>query len=228
MTSNQGPSSNELEAAERAFHRKRRMMGGALIIVLALGAVIYAMTSGNGNLGEQVCSTPAEKLAAVSGHAKGEVAALLVPDKPTALPPLAFTRKDGSEVTLADFRGRTVLLNLWATWCVPCREEMPALDRLQSTLGGEKFEVVAVNVNTQNLEKVPEFLEEVGATELSYYADNSMKIFRDLKTVGRAFGLPTTVLIDETGCELGTMAGPAEWDSRDALELIRAAMGSAG
>ncbi|MCB1481378.1 MAG: TlpA family protein disulfide reductase [Rhodobiaceae bacterium] len=201
------------------------MMGGGLITILALGAVIYAMTSGNGNLGEQNCATSAAKLAAVSDRATGEVAALLVPDKPTALPPLTFIRDDGAETTLADFKGRTVLLNLWATWCVPCRKEMPALDRLQSTLGGEGFEVVAVNVDTRNPEKARAFLEEVGVTELAYYADNSMKIFRDLKTVGRAFGMPTTVLIDESGCELGTMAGPAEWDSRDALELIRAAMG---
>ncbi|MFN0264874.1 thiol:disulfide interchange protein TlpA [Tepidamorphus sp. 3E244] len=220
----QDPDLNELKAAEADYHRRRRMMGGALILVLTLGAVIYAFTSGERNVGQQACAADDQRMAAVSSRATGEVAALLVPKAPQPLPPLAFKTADGRDVTLADFKGRAILLNLWATWCAPCRKEMPALDRLQGTLGGDRFEVVAVNVDTRNPEKARDFLEEVGVTELTFYADNSMQIFRDLKSYGRAFGMPTTVLIDETGCELGTMAGPAEWDSREALELIRAAV----
>lgn len=214
-----------LEAAKMEHDRKRRRIGGGIIAVLALGALIYAMTFGESNQSAQACEASTSRLADVRDKASGDVAALIVPDALTALPELGFNGDDGAPLTVADFNGKVILLNLWATWCAPCREEMPALDRLQSTMGSDRFEVVAVNVDTRNPEKARGFLDEIGVTDLTFYADNSMKIFRDLRTYGRAFGMPTTVLIDEAGCELGTMAGPAEWDSRDALELIRAAMG---
>jgi len=126
-------------------------------------------------------------------------------------------------VRLADFRGRTVLLNLWATWCVPCRKEMPALDALQAKLGGDRFQVVAVNIDQRNLDKPKAWLEEVGIKRLGYYADPSAKVFQDLKAIGKAVGMPTTLLIDPNGCELGVLAGPAEWASDDAVKLIEAA-----
>ena len=118
-----------------------------------------------------------------------------------------------------------MLLNLWATWCVPCRKEMPALDALQAKLGGDKFEVVAVNIDTRNLDKPKAWLQEVGIKQLGYYADPSAKVFQDLKAAGKAFGMPTTLLIDPQGCELGVLAGPAEWASEDAVKLIEAALG---
>jgi thiol-disulfide isomerase/thioredoxin len=127
---------------------------------------------------------------------------------------------------MEDWRGRTVLLNLWATWCVPCRKEMPSLDALEGKLGGPTFDVIAVNIDTRNLEKPKAWLNEVGVTRLSYYSDSNAKIFQDLRAVGRAFGMPTTMLIDPEGCELGTIAGPAEWASDDALKLIQAAIGN--
>ena len=132
----------------------------------------------------------------------------------------------GKQTSLADWRGKTVLLNLWATWCVPCRKEMPALETLQQKLGGPNFEVVAINIDTRDTEKPKAWLKEVGIERLGYYADSSAKVFQDLKAVGRAFGMPTTLLIDRNGCELGTLAGPAEWASDDALKLIEAALGS--
>ena len=144
-----------------------------------------------------------------------------------ACPSSPSTDADGKPRTLADFRGRTVLLNLWATWCVPCRKEMPALDALQAKLGGDDFEVVAVNIDTRNLDKPKAWLKEVGIKRLGYYADPSAKVFQDLKAIGKAFGMPTTLLIDPNGCELGTLAGPAEWASEDAIKLIEAALGKA-
>ena len=116
-----------------------------------------------------------------------------------------------------------MLLNLWATWCVPCRKEMPALDALQAKLGDDRFEVVAVNIDTRNLDKPRTWLGEVGVTRLGYFADPSAKVFQDLKAIGKAVGMPTTVLIDPQGCELGTLAAPAEWASDDAIKLIEAA-----
>ena len=117
-----------------------------------------------------------------------------------------------------------VLLNVWATWCVPCRKEMPALDALQAKLGGDKFEVVAVNIDTRNLDKPKTWLQELGVKRLGYYSDSSAKVFTDLKAIGKAFGMPTTLLIDAQGCELGAIAGPAEWASEDAVRLVEAAL----
>src|SRR5262249_24886799 len=157
--------------------------------------------------------------------ARGEVAAFTVADRSLRLPDLVFRDAGGREHRLADWRGRTVLLNLWATWCVPCRKEMPALDALEGKLGGPAFEVVAVNIDTPDPDKPRAWLKDVGVGRLGYYADPSAKVFQDLKTVGRAAGMPTTLLVDPAGCEIGTIAGPAEWASEDAVKLVTAALG---
>ena len=151
-----------------------------------------------------------------------------VATKPLLIPNLAFVDRAGTAHTLADWRGRTVLLNLWATWCVPCRREMPALDALEQKLGGPGFQVVAVNIDTRNLDKPKTWLNEVGVNRLGYYADPSAKVFQDLKVIGRAAGLPTSILIDPSGCEIGYIAGPAEWAGEDALKLINSALAGAG
>mgnify|MGYP003499215059 CR=1 FL=1 len=136
-----------------------------------------------------------------------------------------FTIHIDSNQGRPEWRGKTVLVNLWATWCVPCRKEMPALDNLQAKLGGKDFEVVAINIDTRDAEKPKAFLKDIGVKKLGYYADASAKTFQDLKAVGRAFGMPTTLLIDRNGCEIGSVAGPAEWASDDAVKLIKAALG---
>jgi len=156
---------------------------------------------------------------------RGEVAAVSVPKRPAPLRELTFKDAEGKPVKLSDFRGRTVLLNLWATWCVPCRREMPALDALQAKLGGDDFKVVAVNIDTENADKPKSWLKRNAIERLDYYADPTADIFQDLKSVGKAFGMPTTLLLDPNGCEIGYLAGPAEWASDDALALIRAATG---
>lgn len=153
----------------------------------------------------------------------GEVAALTMASKPLQMPDLAFVDGDGQSKKLSDWKGKTVLLNLWATWCVPCRKEMPALDRLQGKLGSDKFAVVAVNIDTRDAEKPKAFLRDANLTRLGNFHDTKAKVFQDLKSIGLALGMPTSVLIDGQGCEIGNMAGPAEWDSPDAIELIKAA-----
>ncbi len=117
-----------------------------------------------------------------------------------------------------------MLVNLWATWCVPCRKEMPALESLQTKLGGPNFEVVAINIDTRDPEKPKNFLKEANLTRLDYFSDQKAKVFQDLKSIGRALGMPTSVLVDGQGCEIATIAGPAEWDSDDAIKLIKAAV----
>lgn len=157
--------------------------------------------------------------------AKGDVAAVSVPKNPELLKDLHFTGPDGKPARLSDFRGKTILLNLWATWCVPCRLEMPALDALQQKLGGDDFAVVAVNIDTSKPDQPHRWLQQNKITHLAYYSDKTALIFQELKSVGKAFGMPTSLIVGKQGCELGYIAGPAEWDHPDALALIKAALG---
>ncbi|MFC3724684.1 TlpA family protein disulfide reductase [Neoaquamicrobium sediminum] len=133
------------------------------------------------------------------------------------MPEIRFEDGEGNEKTLADFRGRTVLLNVWATWCVPCREEMPTLDRLQAELGGPEFEVLALSIDRAGPDAVREFYSEIGIENLALHIDPSVKAMFALGVVG----LPTTILIDREGNELGRLVGPAEWDSPDMTEFMR-------
>jgi thiol-disulfide isomerase/thioredoxin len=171
------------------------------------------------------CRPAVETAKRLAPLARGEVAAVAAANPPKLLPALAFKDASGAHKTLPEWRGRIVLLNLWATWCVPCRKEMPALDALQGKLGGPDFEVVAINIDTRDPEKPKAWLKEVGVVKLAYYADNTSKVFQDLREIGKAFGMPTTLLVDRAGCELASLAGPAEWASEDALKLIAAALG---
>jgi thiol-disulfide isomerase/thioredoxin len=200
------------------------VVGGVLAAVLGLG-VLYGTNRGLGNGGAQECGGARAASAAMAPLARGEVAAVKVYPSPKPLPELPFTSADGKAVTLADFRGKTVLFNLWATWCVPCRTEMPALDKLQAKLGGDDFQVVAVNIDTRNPDKPRQWLADNGISRLAYFADPAAKTFQELKLSGKAVGMPTTLIVDRNGCELANIAGPAEWASEDALKLIRAAMG---
>ena len=198
---------------------------GCAVGVAAGLAAVYGIGAMQRNPADASCKPAAELAKRLAPLARGEVAAVGIASEPKRLPELTFTGADGKPRTLADFQGKTVLLNLWATWCVPCRKEMPALDALQARLGGDAFEVVAVNIDTRNLDKPKTWLQEVGITRLGYYADPSAKVFQDLKAIGKAFGMPTTLLVDAQGCELGALAGPAEWASDDAVKLIEAAAG---
>jgi thiol-disulfide isomerase/thioredoxin len=203
---------------------KRSAVAAFATLILA-GSGLYGISALTGNAQAESCAAAKPVLATLKPLAKGEVAAVLVPEVSKQLPDLAFLSPDGKPMSLANLRGKTVLLNLWATWCAPCRHEMPALDRLQSQLGGADFEVVAVNIDQRNLDKPKAFLQEVGVSKLAYYSDASARIFQSLKAVDRAFGMPTTLLIDKNGCELGYLAGPAEWSSEDAVKLVRGALG---
>jgi thiol-disulfide isomerase/thioredoxin len=139
---------------------------------------------------------------------------------PQQVPALAFVDAEGSAKTLADFKGRVVLLNIWATWCVPCRAEMPALDRLQARLGGPDFQVVALSIDRRGLDAVKPFYTELGLGSLGIYLDRSGAAAHALDTVG----VPTTLLIDRDGRELGRKLGPAQWDEPEAVGLIRRAI----
>lgn len=191
-----------------------------------LAAAATAMTvSGLPALAADSCAKALETSKKIAPLATGEVAALTMATKPLQLPDMTFQDASGATKKLSDWKGRTVLLNLWATWCVPCRKEMPSLDNLQGKLGDQNFEVVAVNIDTRDADKPKAFFKDEKLGKLAFFADSKAKVFQDLKGVGKALGMPTSVLVDPQGCEIATIAGPAEWDSDDAVKLLTAAKG---
>lgn len=204
----------------------RRLAILATAAVALVGGIVAYQSGWKADSGKAgTCSASAELLARLKPLAVGEVAAVQIENRAAPLSELAFLSPEGAPMTLADFRGRTVLLNVWATWCVPCRAEMPALDALQEKLGGENFEVVAVNIDTRDPEKAIQWLAENGIDRLARYSDPKAKIFQTLRSEGKAFGMPTTIIVDSQGCALGHLAGAAEWASDDAVKLVRAAIG---
>jgi thiol-disulfide isomerase/thioredoxin len=142
---------------------------------------------------------------------------LSVHDEPRTVPAIQFTDADGRPLTLADFRGRVVLLNIWATWCVPCRKEMPALDRLEGKLGGRDFIVLPLSIDRNGLPAVKPFYQELGLEKLGIYLDPSGRGSRALAIPG----VPATILIDREGREAARKMGPAEWDGAEMIALIR-------
>src|SRR6201995_562117 len=175
-------------------------------IPLAIGAVAIGILIGfsgiygigglkHGATGDVACRPTVALSQKLAPLAQGEVAALTMAPTPLKLPDLTFQDTDGNTKKLSDWRGRTVLVNLWAPWCVPCRKEMPALDRLQGKLGGPDFQVVAVNIDTRDPDKPKNFLKEENLTRLGFFADPKAKVFQDLKNISRALVLPTSVLV---------------------------------
>lgn len=221
------------------FPAPRHILIAAVAGVIAGAVAVYVSTTLPGNKTPQptvaadassaspddkLCAAKADRAKAVGAAAVGHVAAMMPADPPQSLKTLAFNDPEGKPMTIADHAGRTLLVNLWATWCAPCRAEMPALDALEREMGGEEFEVVAINVDTGDDTKPKKFLEEIGISSLGHYRDNTLAVFNDLKKRGLALGLPVTLLIDGEGCLLANMNGPAEWASPDARTLIEAAL----
>jgi thiol-disulfide isomerase/thioredoxin len=223
----------------RFFPAPRLILAALVAGVLAGAVAVYVSESGSGNNApaevaagsgkdDVACAAKADRAKKVAAQAIGQVAALLPADPPQSLKSLAFNGPDGKPMTLADHAGETVLLNLWATWCAPCRAEMPALDALQKEMGSDRFQVVAVNVDAGDDAKPKKFLSDIGIEKLGYYRDSTMALFNDVKTRGLALGLPVTLLIDGEGCLIAHMNGPAEWSGPDARRLVEAALGPSG
>lgn len=225
------------EKKKSLFPSWRLVLVAGLAGALAGAVAVYVTSRTAGNTGADAprgqvseadvaaCAARTDIAATVAAAAAGEVAAMMASDPPQSVKTLAFNDPDGKPMTLADRSGKTVLLNLWATWCAPCREEMPALNALQKEAGSDDFEVIAVNVDTGDDTKPRKFLAETGIDTLAYYRDNTLGIFNELKKRGLALGLPVTLLIDGEGCLLAHMNGPAEWAGTDAKKLIAVATG---
>jgi thiol-disulfide isomerase/thioredoxin len=180
------------------------VIGALLVAAVAFAAVYVTMGRPDNGQDEQKVE-PARSMATFVRQSP-----------PVELPAISFQDDKGNPLTLENFRGKAVLLNLWATWCFPCREEMPSLDRLQKEMGSDTFEVVALSLDRAGQKASAEFLSETNVEHLRLYVDPTMKTGNKL----RAVGMPTTILIDKEGREVGRLSGPAEWDSPDAKALI--------
>lgn len=180
------------------------------------GYLVYQNIQNENSAAQQLALTEKQKLAT------GELAAFLYNAQPMELPKVDFLGPQNQNMDLSQFKGKTILLNLWATWCGPCRHEMPTLDELQAKLGSDKFEVVTLNVDRKAIEKAQAFFDEISIKHLQLYADPSTKAMRTL----RARGLPMTMLINAQGKEVGRIFGPADWMSEEAINLIQAEINS--
>jgi thiol-disulfide isomerase/thioredoxin len=143
---------------------------------------------------------------------------------PNALGAIAFTDGEGRARSLSEWRGKIVLVNLWATWCAPCKREMPSLDRLEAKFGGAEFAVLPISFDRNGPEKPREFLASNGLTKLGLFLDGANTLMQAL----RVPGLPLSILLDRQGREIARLAGPAEWDGPEAEKLIRAAIANSG
>lgn len=195
----------------------------ALATAVGFGAV-YVNLGGNGNdtpTPKAESGKPAAKAANwLKAYSKGHMITFVARSEPQDLPDVSFVRDDGSATNIKDWRGKIVLLNLWATWCGPCRKEMPDLDKLKADLGGDDFDLVALSIDRTGLDKPRKFLKEIGIKHLKLYNNSTGKLASSLK----AFGMPTTLLLNRKGQEIGRLVGPADWGSEDAVKLIKAAI----
>jgi thiol-disulfide isomerase/thioredoxin len=150
--------------------------------------------------------------------AKGAMVGVIVHATRKDIAPFGFANAESQQVDLSKWKGRVIVLNLWATWCAPCRKEMPDLAKLQTALGGPEFEVLALSVDRKGLEASQAFLKEIGVTNLTAYSEPEAKSLAALQ----ALGLPATVLIDRNGKEAARLLGPADWASPEAQAMVKA------
>lgn len=212
------------ETAPGTAKKRFPRLGLSLGLVAVALAIAVAIWVSNGSTQAKECPVNKDALAKINDAAFGELAALNVSTQERSYADMAFQDKDGNPKTIKDFAGKTLLVNFWASWCVPCREEMPALNALAEKYNDAGFEVLPINldIGTEGLGKAQKFLDEGKWAHLPLYADPSFKVFDRLKTQGVAFGLPATVLLDDKGCEMAVLQGPAHWDTPDGGNVVEA------
>jgi thiol-disulfide isomerase/thioredoxin len=202
------------------------VLASVAVIATVIGAV-YGIGPINGNDGSaQLCDGSRERIARLRGLNTGQLAAFQIADDPVFVGDLTFSDDARRPTGLGDHVGQTVLLNLWATWCVPCREEMPTFAALQKSLGNESFQVLPVSVDNGDDEKPKKFYMDNGLDgALPFRHDGTLATFNTLKKRSIAFGMPVSILVDPKGCAIGWLNGPADWASNDAVKLVTAVSG---
>ncbi|MEO5805897.1 TlpA disulfide reductase family protein [Devosia sp.] len=193
---------------------------GLAAIGVAISAWLYLS---NGAATATECAVQPAQAAIIEGAAKGELAALNGTGEGRGYASLVFKDAAGKPMSIADFKGRALLVNFWASWCIPCRQEMPALDALAAKYNSDKFMVLPINLDIGDggLDKARKFLADGKFANLPLYADNSFAAFERLKTEAVSVGLPTSLVLDANGCELAVLQGPAEWNTPDGEAVIK-------
>lgn len=207
--------------------RARPTVSRVLVGAVVVAGLALAIGFGLGNLPAaqaSQCTAQPDKASAIDAAATGHLAALNGTGTGRGYADMGFTTADGQPTSIAAFKGKALLVNFWATWCVPCRAEMPALDALAADLNSDDFMVLPVNLDLGEggIDKARTFLADEQLQNLPLYADSSFAAFERLKTEAVAIGLPATLLLDKDGCELAVLQGPAEWDSDDGRRVIAA------
>jgi thiol-disulfide isomerase/thioredoxin len=202
-----------------------------VLVIAALSALVaLALSLWLGNTGPKAteCPVQADRAGKIDAAAIGDLAALNGTGQGQGYADMAFLDPEGKPVTIADFAGKKLLINFWASWCIPCRAEMPELDEIATEFNGDQFMVLPINldIGEDGAAKAKTFMDEGAFQNLPLYADPTFKVFDRLKTEAVAIGLPATLLLDEKGCELGVLQGPAAWDSPDGHNVIEALVGA--
>lgn len=210
----------DMHAPRPGASNRVRLLG--TLAVAGLGVAIAAWVwLGNAGVARE-CPVQAERAQAIGDAAVGELAALNGTGEGRGYATLAFKDADGKAMTIGDFKGKALLVNFWASWCVPCREEMPALDAIATKYNSDRFMVLPINldIGEGGLAKAQAFLDEGQFANLPLYADNTFAAFERLKQQAVAVGLPATLVLDENGCELAVLQGPAEWYTPDGQAVV--------
>ena len=182
----------------------------------ALGAIAVGLFFALGSAPEAASDAPARDYSALASALDGDMKKLNFHDVPKPVSTSTFTTENGGTATLADYQGKYVLLNFWATWCAPCRKEMPMLSELQTEFGGEDFEVITLATGRNPVPAIEGFFDEIGVTNLPMHRDPKQQVARDMGVLG----LPITVILDRAGREVARLTGDAHWSSNSAKALI--------
>jgi thiol-disulfide isomerase/thioredoxin len=217
-------------SANKSSGRNRFVLPAVVGLVAGLAVAIASWIYLGNTAQAQSCPAQGPVAQVIDAAATGELAALMGTGEGRGYADLAFTDEAGTKLTIADFGGKALLVNFWASWCVPCREEMPALDAIATKFNSDRFQVLPINldIGEGGLEKAQDFLAEGQFENLPLYADNSFAAFERLKREAVAIGLPATLLLDPEGCELAVLQGPAEWHSEDGRAVVNALIGLRG
>ena len=180
-----------------------------------MSALLYTALLGLANTGHA-------DVAAAEAMREGDMRKLIFHSAPIPSSDVAFISEDGQDMTLADFEGKLVVLNFWATWCAPCRHEMPLLSALQEEMGGDQMEVVTIATGRNPLPGMQRFFEEIGVDNLPLHTDPRQSLARAMGVLG----LPVTVILDPEGNEIARMQGDADWSSENAMAIMETLIGS--
>jgi thiol-disulfide isomerase/thioredoxin len=212
---------------QKPLQAPRLRPGRVLVLALISAAVALALTLWLGNSSAPQateCPVQAERAEKIDFAAVGELAAMRGTGEGRGYAHIGFNDADGKPMTIADFKGKKLLVNFWASWCVPCREEMPALDAIATRFNSDQFMVLPINTGEPEIQKGKDFLAEGQFANLPFY--ENFELFKTLQQMAVITGLPGTLLLDENGCELAALPGPAEWNTPDGENVIRALLGA--